>query len=169
MTTNRLDDLRTRLVPVLTSVGLDLYDVELSGSGHGATLRVLVDREGGVDLDTVADATRALEPVLDADTTIAGSYTLEVSSPGVERPLRRPEHYHRAIGDTVSVKARNAEGTTVRVKGTLTSASDSGFTVATDAGDEQTFTYEQVTQAHTVFEWGPTPKQPTKRRREAVR
>ena len=84
------------LVPVVRDLGLDLYDVELGGSARARTLRVLVDREGGVDLDAIAAATEALAPILDGDAEVArvlpGSYLLEVSSPGVERPLRTPAH-----------------------------------------------------------------------------
>ncbi len=74
-----------------------LYDVEHAGS----LLRILVDRPGGVDLDLLAQVTRELSSALDAADPLPGRYTLEVSSPGLERPLRRPEHFDAAIGATI--------------------------------------------------------------------
>src|SRR5205823_5634684 len=86
--------------PLLAGVGLDLFDVELSG----ATLRVLVDRDGGVDLDTVSRASQLVSDALDRADPLPSRYVLEVSSPGVERPLRTPDHFRRAVGATVAVR-----------------------------------------------------------------
>ena len=89
------------LAPAVSELGLDLYDVEVSGSGRARILRVMVDREGGVDLEAIAAATQAVSPLLDApplDAAIAGPYALEVSSPGLERPLRTPAHFARGPG-----------------------------------------------------------------------
>ncbi|MFZ4585958.1 MAG: ribosome maturation factor RimP [Acidimicrobiia bacterium] len=138
--------------PVLGALGLDVYDVEVAGSRPRQVVRVKVDREGGVDMDAVTDATRAVSDFLDEhDDLVDGRYTLEVSSPGIERDLRRPVHFERAIGATVSVKARTADGP-VRMQGVLRSANGTGFTVAVDATDHQ-FSYDDVTSVRTVFEW----------------
>ena len=103
-TEQTLTVVRDSLSPVVAGLGLALYDVELHGTGPARTLRVTVEKEGGVDLDAITEVTRAVSPVLDAEPSLTGSYLLEVSSPGLERPLRRPEHYRRAVGDTISVK-----------------------------------------------------------------
>ena len=153
----RVDSLAGVIEPVVTSLGLELFDVELTGSGSRRILRVVVDCDGGVDLDTITRATEALAPVLDAEPSLDGPYALEVSSPGLERPLRRPEHYRRAVGATVSVKSRDAGGAIVRRKGVLTGADDAGFTLEVD-GSVEHVEYADVTQARTVFEWGPAPK-----------
>ena len=91
------------LEPVVRDLGLELYDVEVGGSNRARTLRVLVDRDGGVDLEAITSATEALAPVLDQNPDVAaalpGSYLLEVSSPGLERPLRTPAHFRRALED----------------------------------------------------------------------
>ena len=82
--------------PSSAALGLELYDVEISGTGRARVLRVLVDREGGIDLEAIAAATEAVSPLLDQpplDAALAGPYTLEVSSPGLERPLRTPAHF----------------------------------------------------------------------------
>jgi ribosome maturation factor RimP len=145
------------VTPVLASLGLELFDLHLTGSGRGRTLRITVEREGGVDLDTIAAASQALTPVLDAEPTLAGSYLLEVTSPGVERALRRPEHFRRALGETVTVKHRTETGAAQRVRGTLAAADDAAIVVVTD-GEQRRIAYDDVTDARTVFDWGPTPR-----------
>jgi ribosome maturation factor RimP len=139
--------------PVIGSLGLELFDVVLTGR----TLRVTVDRDGGVDLDAVTDATRAVAAALDASGLDAGAYALEVSSPGLERALRTPAHFARAVGATVSAKARDEHGRVQRHVGTLVAADDDGFTLDVDGAAER-IAYDRTTQVRTVFEWGPAPK-----------
>lgn len=166
----RAESLAGVIEPVLASLDLELFDLELTGSGGGRILRVVVDRTGGVDLDAITAATQAIAPLLDsrsekADPSLAGPYALEVSSPGLERPLRRPDHYRRAVGSTVSVKTRDDQGAARRVRGVLTAADDDGVNLETDAGPER-IAYADVTQARTVFEWGSPPKPAPKRKKK---
>jgi len=138
--------------PVVRALGLELYDVEVAGSGRAKVVRVLVDREGGVDLEAVGTAAEHISPVLDDESmskVLTGPYALEVSSPGLERPLRRPEHFRRAIGSTVSVKTPGR-----RVRGVLTAADDDGFVIACDDTTEERVSYTDAAQVRTVFEWG---------------
>jgi ribosome maturation factor RimP len=157
-----IDTIVETLAPAVYELGLDLYDVELTGSGRARVLRVLVDRDGGIDLDAIADATQAISPILDApplDAVIAGPYALEVSSPGLERPLRTPAHYVRAVGETISVKTRAGDDHGARrVRGLLATADDTGFDLTLDTGTTERVLYGDVTQARTVFEWGPEPE-----------
>ena len=150
------------LAPAVSELGLDLYDVDLSGSGRARVLRVMVDRDGGVDLEAIADATRAVSPLLDAaplDAVVAGPYALEVSSPGLERPLRTPAHFARATGETISVKIRPADDHGARrVRGVVTAADDTGFELLLDDGSTERIAYADLTQARTVFEWATEPK-----------
>lgn len=154
----RAESLAGAIEPVLASLDLELFDLELTGAGSARTLRVVVDRDGGVDLDAITAATDAISPVLDhlADPALRGPYALEVSSPGLERPLRRPEHYRRALGATVSVKTRGTGGEARRLRGVLVEADDEGVAVESDGGTERV-RYADVTQARTVFEWGQSP------------
>jgi ribosome maturation factor RimP len=149
------------LEPVVRELGLELYDVELGGSARSRTLRVLVDRDGGVDLDAISSATEALAPVLDRDAEVAkvlpGAYLLEVSSPGVERPLRTPAHFRRALGSVVSLKSRDAQGAVTRRRAVLTAADDDGVEIEIDGARERV-AYDDIVASHTVFEWGPAPK-----------
>ncbi len=151
-----IDAIRDAVAPVIAGLGLELYDVELNGGGGTRTLRVTIDRAGGVDLDAITDVTRALSPILDDDSTLPGSFLLEVSSPGVERTLRTPAHYRGAQGSTVSIKFRTEAGTE-RVHGVLVDTNDERCTIETD-GKREEIRYCDITQARTVFEWGPQPR-----------
>jgi len=151
-----VDTIVRTLAPAVSELGLELYDVQVSGSGRARILRVMVDREGGVDLEAIADATQAVSPLLDApplDDAISGPYALEVSSPGLERPLRTPAHFVAAVGTLVSVKTNARVDGERRIKGTLVAADDDGITVG-----DRTLQYSEIEKARTVFEWGPTPK-----------
>ncbi len=150
------DELYRLVAPAVTASGLELVDVEL----RSGILTVTVDGPDGVDLDALTRANRAVSTVLDEADPIPGRYSLEVSSPGVERTLRRPDHFRRAIGEVVAVKTRPQVPGERRVRGVLTSADDDGFTVRTGDGHdgELRLAYGDVDRVRTVFEWGPAPK-----------
>jgi ribosome maturation factor RimP len=156
--------------PVLAALGLELYDVDATGPARGRTVRVVVDREGGVDLDAIAAASQALSPILDHDPAVQaacpGPYTLEVTSPGLERRLRTPAHFQSAVGSTVSVKT-TAAGAGLRRRGVLTGADEGGIEVEFDTGRER-LAYGEVSQARTVFEWGAADKRAGRATREAA-
>ncbi|MEY2477133.1 MAG: ribosome maturation factor RimP [Actinomycetota bacterium] len=150
--------LRDLVEPLLAPQGLELVDLEINAK----LVRVTVDRPGGIDLDTISDVTQLVSSLLDANDPFPGSYALEVSSPGLERPLRTPEHFRRFQGSTVSVKTRpDVEGER-RVEGVLADVDDSGFTVRVgDAKGEavsRRLSFADVEKARTVFEWGPPTK-----------
>jgi len=151
--TNELAD---ALSPLLEARGLDLVDVE----HHGSELTVFVDREGGVDLDTLGEATRAVSAALDEIDPLPGRYTLAVSSPGLERRLRTPAHFVRAVGEAVTVRVHGGTADVRRISGTLAAADETGFTlVGPDLPDgTQRIAYGEIERARTVFEWGPQPK-----------
>ena len=116
-----------------------------------------IDRPGGVDLDTVTEATRVVSPLLDEWPGFDSAYTLEVSSPGLERPLRRPAHFAGARGMAVTIRCRDAAGVARRVRGVLLGTDDTGCTVEVDGAPEH-ITFDSIEQARTVFEWGPAEK-----------
>jgi ribosome maturation factor RimP len=149
-------DLVDALSPLLEAQGLDLIDVE----SHGAVVTVFVDRPGGIDLDALADATRLVSAALDDLDPFPGRYTLSVSSPGLERRLRTPAHFARAVGETVTIRVHGGTAEVRRVTGTLEAADETGCTVAGPELPEGTLriAYEEVERARTVFEWGPQPK-----------
>jgi ribosome maturation factor RimP len=111
------DALRELLEEPLASLGLDLEAVELSQAGKRSTLRIAVDKDGGVTLDDVADATKAISEILDnSDIMGQNAYTLEVSSPGVGRPLTLPRHWRRNNGKLVKVVLGSGETVEGRIK-----------------------------------------------------
>ena len=93
---------------VVEGLSLELVDLELSGMGKKQMLRVYIHKKGGVSLEDCAKVTRALNPVLDAESPIEHSYTLEVSSPGLDRPLKRPADFTRNIGQWIQLTLREA-------------------------------------------------------------
>ncbi len=103
--------------PVVTAAGLDLEGLEVASAGRRQRIRLLVDKDGGVTLDECAEISRLVEPVLDASPVLDDTpYTLEVSSPGVARPLTLPRHWRRATGRLVAVTLRDGSSVTGRVR-----------------------------------------------------
>ena len=149
-------DLADALSPILEARGLDLVDVEL----HGAQLTVFVDREGGIGLDELGEATREVSAALDDLDPIPGRYTLSVSSPGLERRLRTPAHFARAVGETVTIRMDAGTADVRRITGTLDGADETGCTLTGPEvpGGEMRIAYDQIERARTVFEWGPAPR-----------
>ncbi len=90
--------------PVALQVGLEIVDVEYVKGGGGMILRITIDKEGGVTIDDCADFSRTVSDILDATDPIPGPYNLEVSSPGINRPLKRPEDFNRFSGERVVVE-----------------------------------------------------------------
>jgi ribosome maturation factor RimP len=160
-------DLTGALSPVLEARGLDLVDVEV----QGAQLTVFVDREGGVGLDELGEATRDVSAALDAIDPMPGRYTLSVSSPGLERRLRTPAHFARAVGETVTVRMDAGTAEVWRVTGTLEAADETGCTLTGPdvAGGELRIGYDQIERARTVFEWGPEARRAKSEKSERVK
>jgi len=158
-----VEKVRAMVTPLLADLKLELYDVEF----RGGTLRITIDTPagspGGVDLEQIAFVTRMVSRDLDHDDPVPGRYTLEVSSPGLERTLRTPAHFQREIGKTVSVRLRDTAAGERRFTGVLIAASDSDITVRVEDPAlpelaERTVRLEQIDRAKTVFVWGPAPK-----------
>lgn len=93
--------------PILWALGLELVEVEWIGQGPRSTVRIVIDKPSGVTIADCERAHKALSPALDVADIIAHAYTLEVSSPGLDRPLKRLQDYQRAMGKEVSLKLRH--------------------------------------------------------------
>ena len=144
------------VAPVVERLGLDLYDIEHTGPA----IRVLVDREGGIDLGAVTDATRAISRALDEADPIDAAYTLEVSSPGLERPLRTVEHFSAAStrDERIRIKTKPGVEGERRFEGSLAEVDGDGITVRLDDGSTRALRYDDIDRARTVFAWGPAPR-----------
>jgi ribosome maturation factor RimP len=152
-----LEAVRGAAEPVLARLDLELVDVEVVGSGRARTLRLAVDRPGGVDLDTLAQASTPVSAALDEAAAVSGPYNLEVSSPGLERPLRRPADFGRFVGTTITLKSHELVSGARRHRGRLLEADQDGVTLDVD-GERRRFPYDGIAAARTVFEWGPPEK-----------
>jgi ribosome maturation factor RimP len=148
-------DIWTVLEPYLAAERLELDDLEVVGSGQGRVLRVVVDGEG-VDIDRLADLSRGISRLLDADSDLDDPYQLEVTSPGLERKLRRPAHFAKSVGREVVAKTKQGEQKRT-VRGVITDANDRTFTVEADEG-AVVLDFEDVLTAKTVFRWEKAPK-----------
>jgi len=166
------DDVERIAAPVLKAAGLELIDVEL----RAGNIVVTVDHEGGIDLDTLASASKAISAAIDRDDVgPAGRYELEVSSPGLERRLRRPEHFRRFVGHQIAVRTQPGVEGERRFDGEIVSADDRGVVVAVSGLSEgsRRLAYADIERAHTIFDWRaalagtPSPTSRTERRRQA--
>ncbi|CAB4333351.1 unannotated protein [freshwater metagenome] len=147
---------RALIEPLVAAEGLELFDLEQVGP----VLRVTVDREGGVSIDDITKTTRAISRAFDEHDPISSGYTLEVSSPGLERVLRTPAHYAWAVGRTVAVKTFPNHPIGRRFAGTVTSSNETTVTVALEEpiGESITLNLGEIEKARTTFIWGPAPK-----------
>lgn len=148
-----IDQTRERLVeeltPPLLQMGLDLEVVELTPAGRRRVLRVAVDKDGGVTMDDVAEATKEVSRVLDASDVMGEHpYTLEVTSPGTDRPLTLPRHWRRNIGRLVKVTTRDGGTTTGRI------LAEDGDSVSLDVdGTERALALDEVAKAYVQIEF----------------
>jgi ribosome maturation factor RimP len=153
-----LDEVRELAEAVTRRRSLTLWDVEMGGQPGRSIVRVFVASPegratGGVDLDTVAQISEEISRGLDLKDPIPGRYTLEVSTPGLERTLRLPEHFARSIGDKVVIKTTEVlVGNSHRIDGTIASAGDGAVTVGHNGGEVEV-PYGLIKSARTVFEW----------------
>jgi ribosome maturation factor RimP len=134
---------RAVIEPPLADAGFDVEDVSVRAAGKRQLVQVAVDRDGGVTLDDVADATRVVSAALDDADPIASAYVLEVTSRGVDRPLTLPRHWRRNAGRLV--KATLADGT--QVLGRIQSADDDGAEVLVQVDEQVRVTFADVTSA----------------------
>jgi ribosome maturation factor RimP len=155
-----VDRVTSLVAPIVTDLGLDLYDIEYTGG----IVRIVVDTQPGgptgVSLENIALITRLVSREFDHSDPVPGRYTLEVTSPGLERTLRLPRHFVREVGKTIAVRLSSALDGQRRIQGDLVSATEDTIVVrlADNALTEVTIPLSIVERAKTVFQWGPTPK-----------
>lgn len=137
--------IETLLAPVASEHGLELVAAEIAGGSSLPTLRVYLDQDGGIDLDTICEANRWISHVLDEIDPFNGAYTLEVSSPGVDRPLRTREDFMRFAGETATMRTQRIEGRT-RFTGIITGADETHVVLDVD-GQTVRIAFEDVRNA----------------------
>jgi len=144
-------DLRRRLLdalePHLAEDGAELVDVKVQVKGQRRTICLLVDQPGGVNIDDCARISRRLEDILDAQDLIPFHYVLEVSSPGLDRPLRKPHHYERFVGERVRIRMVPEFGDRRQFSGTLAGLDEGNVLVVDESGDECRLPLDRVHSA----------------------
>jgi ribosome maturation factor RimP len=139
--------------PVVAAAGMDLESVRMSVAGKRRLLRIVVDGDHGVSLDDAADVSREISALLDQASALGDvPYTLEVSSPGVDRPLTEPRHWRRAVGRLVKVKVTGAPA----VEGRIIAADADGVTLDL-AGGERRFGHRELGAGAVQIEFGRIP------------
>jgi len=135
------------LEPELSELGFELIEVEFAKRGSTNILRLFIDREGGITIDDCALASRQMSATLDIDDFIEVQYTLEVSSPGIDRPLRRLKDFDRYAGERIKVKTVTPIEGRKRFSGVLTGCSDGMLALESD-GTEYRIHLENVKRAN---------------------
>ncbi|HVL05438.1 MAG TPA: ribosome maturation factor RimP [Acidimicrobiales bacterium] len=146
---NGTERVRAVVEQPLSDAGFEVVDVERKGP----ILAVTVDRDGGIDLEAVTEATRLVNALLDQNDLLGAQAGLEVSSPGVERPLRTPAHFQRFVGAEVAIKLRPGVEGERRLTGALEGADDEGVVVA-----GRRLAYADIDKARTLFVWPATDR-----------
>ncbi len=148
-----LEEVRDLATAVAQRRSLKLWDVEMVGREGRALLRVFVDSDEGVDLDTIAAVSEEISRGLDLHDPIAGKFTLEVSSPGLERTLRSKEHFEASVGRQVVMKTTERfVADSHRLEGVVKAADDDHVRLEAE-GSQIDIPYDSIRMARTVFEW----------------
>jgi ribosome maturation factor RimP len=135
--------------PLALAGGLELIDVKYRPEGGRTVLRLMIDRPaGGVTLDELTRMSRELSDVLDAHDVVPGRYQLECSSPGINRPLLREAHFHRALGQRVRVQTREPMGDRRHFRGTLALVTPEGITVDDPAAGRLVIPFAAIEKAN---------------------
>src|SRR6185295_12927296 len=142
--------LRGMLQPGVEALGFELVDAELVGGGGSPTLRVYIDSPKGITVEDCADVSRQISAILDVEDPIPGSYTLEVSSPGLDRPLVTPEDFRKRLGETVKAKLRRPDLTGRRnFTGKLLEVRSEGIVLEVD-NEQHVLAFDVIDRARLV-------------------
>ena len=161
------DRVHELLEPVVATLDVELIDVEF----NGGILRITVDQDEGISTESLTSVNRLIAPILDQHDPIPGRYTLEVSSPGLERRLKRVGHYRRAVGEQIDIKLQTSteprrmkarllgvDGSDEAADGVLSLEVFEVDGVGLAETEQRELTLAEVANARTIFDWGPGPK-----------
>jgi ribosome maturation factor RimP len=147
------------IAPVVEHDGYEVAEVEVHGN-RNAVVRIFLDGPEGIGIGKCAEFSRTFSSLLDVEDPIVGAYTLEVGSPGLDRPLRVPKHFQRFIGEEVAVKVPGdvvvGTGKPQKFRGLLREVTDDYFTVSVPGGESRKVAFTELVSAHLIYKL-PTP------------
>lgn len=146
------DKLVAIIEPAVSALGYELVGVEHMPQGRHSLLRIYIDHEDGITVDDCGDVSHQVSAVLDVEDPIRGEYTLEVSSPGLERPLFTLEHYARFVDHQVEIRLHAQVHGRRKFKGRILGVEGDEVLVDVE-GEEQRFAFDNIDKAHLVHEW----------------
>lgn len=135
--------------PIISGTPFELVGVECVGGGKHTTVRIYFDKPGGITIDDIAELSRQISVIFDVEEPISGQYTLEVSSPGLQRPLFTPTHFKAQVGQKIMVKTNHALGNRQNFKGVLTKADDDGIEIEVEE-QSVSLTYNDIDKAKVI-------------------
>lgn len=136
------------LESILKDNGVKLYDTELTEENDQKIFRVYITSDETITLDKCAEISHIISPIIDLNPPTGESYFLEVSSPGIERALKKPKHFINSVGETIKLKTNNSK----KMIAKLTHADNDGITVEYN-GKKESLKYSDINKARTYFEW----------------
>ncbi|NQZ20568.1 MAG: ribosome maturation factor RimP [Colwellia sp.] len=138
------------LRPAVEEVGKELLGIEYISAGNNSVLRIFIDHENGIDVDDCAEVSRQVGAILDVEDPISSEFNLEVSSPGLDRPLFDKSHYEAVIGETIEVKLSIPFNGRRKFKGNLVAIENDTLIVTVDGEDYQ-LVLGNIVKAHLVY------------------
>lgn len=141
-----------RLRPIIEDLNYDLYDVQFIKEGKDYYLRIIIDKDGTIDIKDCEIVNNAINDILDEEDYIKEQYYLEVSSPGLERILRKKEHFLKQIGNEINVKLFKAINKEKELKGILKEYNDNEIILSQDDNDIK-IDLKNIALAKTIYEW----------------
>ncbi len=144
--------LQAIIEPAVTALGFELVGIEHLSQGKYSMLRIYIDHEDGINVDDCAEVSRQVSAVLDVEDPIKGEYTLEVSSPGLDRPLFSEEHFHRYSGSLADIRLRVPFEGRRKFKGRLHGVEQGKVLIEVD-GVEYVIPLNDIEKANLIHEW----------------
>lgn len=138
--------------PAIIALGYEMVGVEYLSQGRHSVLRIFIDRVGGIDVEGCAEVSHQVSAILDVEDPITGEYTLEVSSPGLERPLFKLKHYQAVVDEIISLRTRIPENGRKRFKGRLVSVDEERLVMEID-GQQYVIGLDNIDKANLVPQW----------------
>jgi len=134
---------------IIEENGANFYDSEVVSENGVKIFRIYITAKDGITLEICAKISRILSPILDLEPPVGGAYTLEVSSPGIERSLKKTEHFKGSVGENIKVKLINTD----KIIGTLTSFDGKTLEIVEEDGEVSKVPLDEIEKARTYYKW----------------